>query len=134
MKFITRRAAKKLCSHSKKAFDLLTLTLLIFSSFLLLNQTAKALPTCAIEQITDETNGSSFIPSINADGTRIAFVSLADINGGNPEGNTEIYLYTCLDPATARNIPTLSEWGLISMAGILGIVGFMVMRRRKVTA
>jgi len=31
-------------------------------------------------------------------------------------------------------IPTLSEWGLIAMAAILGIVGFMVMRRRKVTA
>ena len=31
-------------------------------------------------------------------------------------------------------IPTLSEWGLITMAGILGIVGFMVMRRRKLTA
>jgi len=31
-------------------------------------------------------------------------------------------------------VPTLSEWGLIAMAGILGIVGFMVMRRRKVTA
>lgn len=32
------------------------------------------------------------------------------------------------------NVPTLSEWGLIALAGILGIVGFMVMRRRKVTA
>jgi len=33
-------------------------------------------------------------------------------------------------------IPTLSEWGLIAMAGILGlgIVGFIVYRRRKVTA
>ena len=31
-------------------------------------------------------------------------------------------------------VPTLSEWGLIAMAGILGIVGLMVMRRRKVTA
>lgn len=30
--------------------------------------------------------------------------------------------------------PTLSEWGLIAMAGILGIAGFMVMRRRKLTA
>ncbi len=29
-------------------------------------------------------------------------------------------------------IPTLSKWGLIAMAAILGIVGFMVMRRRKV--
>jgi len=33
-----------------------------------------------------------------------------------------------------RSVPTLSEWGLIAMAGILGIVGFMVIRRRKVTA
>ncbi len=33
-----------------------------------------------------------------------------------------------------RPIPTMSEWGLIAMAGILGFVGFMVMRRRKVTA
>ena len=31
-------------------------------------------------------------------------------------------------------IPTLSEWGLIAMAGVLGIVGFMVIRRRKATA
>jgi len=31
-------------------------------------------------------------------------------------------------------IPTISKWGLIAMAGILGIVGFMVIRRRKVTA
>ena len=29
-------------------------------------------------------------------------------------------------------VPTLSEWGLIAMASILGIVGFMVIRRRKV--
>jgi hypothetical protein len=32
-----------------------------------------------------------------------------------------------------KNIPTLSQWGVIAMAGILGIVGFiMVIRRRKV--
>ncbi len=31
------------------------------------------------------------------------------------------------------NVPTLSEWGLITMAAVLGIVGFMVMRRRKAT-
>lgn len=34
----------------------------------------------------------------------------------------------------ARPVPTLSEWGLIAMAGILGIVGFMVIRRRQLTA
>lgn len=32
-----------------------------------------------------------------------------------------------------RPIPTLSQWGLIAMAGILGIVGLMAIRRRKVT-
>jgi len=34
----------------------------------------------------------------------------------------------------SAQVPTLSEWGLIAMASILGIVGFLVMRRRKVTA
>jgi len=34
----------------------------------------------------------------------------------------------------ASNVPTLSEWGLIAMAGILGLVGFMVVRRRKAVA
>lgn len=31
-------------------------------------------------------------------------------------------------------IPTLSEWGLIAMAGVLGIVGYIVVRRRRVSA
>ena len=37
------------------------------------------------------------------------------------------------DPSI-RNVPTLSEWGLIAMAGILGLVGFMVIRRRQAVA
>jgi len=36
--------------------------------------------------------------------------------------------------STADNIPTLSEWGLLAMAGIIGIAGFIVMRRRKAAA
>ncbi len=82
-------------------------------------------------QITNEPGGNSNLPSINADGTRIAFDSDSDINGRNPDGNDEIYLAACLIP---EPIPTFSEWGLMAMAGILGIVGFMVIRRRKVTA
>lgn len=36
---------------------------------------------------------------------------------------------------TLGQIPTLSEWGLIAMAGIMGLVGlFIVMRRRKAAA
>jgi len=34
----------------------------------------------------------------------------------------------------SRPIPTLSEWGLIAMAGILGIAALMVIRKRKATA
>ena len=33
-----------------------------------------------------------------------------------------------------NEVPTLSEWGLIAMAGVLGIIGFMVVRRRKAVA
>jgi len=84
-------------------------------------------------QITDEPAGFSSQPSINADGTRIAFQSTADINGGNPDMNSEIYLANCFD-LDDRVIPTLSEWGLIAMAGVLGIIGLLAMRRRKVTA
>jgi len=40
----------------------------------------------------------------------------------------------CAAPAVVSAIPTLSQWGLMAMAGVLGIVGFMVIRRRKVTA
>lgn len=38
------------------------------------------------------------------------------------------------EPENIRDVPTLSEWGLIAMAGILGVVGFMVMRRKRVSA
>ena len=34
----------------------------------------------------------------------------------------------------SRNVPTLSEWGLVAMAGVLGIIGFMVIWRRRATA
>ena len=33
-----------------------------------------------------------------------------------------------------RNVPTISVWGLLAMAGILGIVGFMVIRRKQTLA
>lgn len=36
-----------------------------------------------------------------------------------------------VDPA---NVPTLSEWGLIAMAGILGLIAFVVLKRKKAVA
>lgn len=38
------------------------------------------------------------------------------------------------DPSDIRDVPTLSEWGLIAMAGVLGVIGFMVIRRKRATA
>ena len=37
-------------------------------------------------------------------------------------------------PPAPLPIPTLSEWGLITMAGVFGIIGLLAIRRRKVTA
>jgi hypothetical protein len=36
--------------------------------------------------------------------------------------------------ALSRPIPTLSQWGLIAMAGILGLAGLLIARRRKAAA
>ena len=44
------------------------------------------------------------------------------------------WLDPCGPPPSPAMVPTLSEWGLIAMAGILGIVGFIAIRRRKATA
>lgn len=67
------------------------------------------------------------------------FVSQAEIDnlyatispGGDPrlEGSCGVKQVD-----TEVGIPTLSEWGLIAMAAILGIVGFIVARRRMVKA
>jgi len=69
----------------------------------------------------------------------------AQILGKNPAGDSitinnlfyewedcELLVSELVGVRDLRPIPTLSQWGLIAMAGILGIVGFMVMRRRKV--
>jgi len=36
--------------------------------------------------------------------------------------------------SSARNIPTLSEWGLIAMTGLLAIIGAVALRRKKSAA
>lgn len=47
----------------------------------------------AFAQITDTTGGGTGSPSINGDGTRIAFRSPANLAGNNLDGNTEIFLF-----------------------------------------
>lgn len=41
---------------------------------------------------------------------------------------------SCVLISRINPIPTMSEWGLIAMAGILGIAGFIIVRKRKVAA
>ena len=36
-----------------------------------------------------------------------------------------------LEPGLVSPVPTLSQWGLVAMAAILGIIGFIVMRKRQ---
>lgn len=59
-------------------------------------------------------------------------VSSLSVHTNADEGNFQDLTFGIL-PSTESTIPTLSEWGMITMAGILGLIGFMVIRRRKVT-
>jgi len=70
------------------------------------------------------------MPSI----TRRAF-NLNNVNAetGEVDNIGLVTQFVCEPVVVVSPIPTLSEWGLISMAGILGIAGFMIIRRRKVT-
>lgn len=59
------------------------------------------------------------------------FYSFVDFSSINLEGSIAI---EGVDPCAVREVPTISEWGLILMATILGIIGFMVVKRRKTFA
>jgi Tol biopolymer transport system component len=49
--------------------------------------------TATFTQITDTTGEDNIVPVLNSDGTLIAFDSSADLTGGNPDANREIFLY-----------------------------------------
>jgi len=93
-----------------------------------------------VDQITDTMGGFSSVPSINSDGTRIAFRSSGDLTGGNGElnPNAEIFLAECDLPEPEPTppsgplviIPTLSQWGMIFMSLLLGSFAVYFMRRR----
>jgi len=40
----------------------------------------------------------------------------------------------CAQVSAISPVPTLSEWGLVAMAVILGIAGYIIVRRRRVSA
>ena len=62
----------------------------------------------------------------------LLLISLVLITGSNIESDPVEKIWVL--PTISVPIPTLTQWGLIAMVVVLGIVGFMVIRRRKVTA
>ncbi|MGH7848980.1 MAG: IPTL-CTERM sorting domain-containing protein [Thermodesulfobacteriota bacterium] len=64
------------------------------------------------------------------DTTDEQFICIVDDVVENAFCDQETNLCTLLP----SNIPTLSEWGLIAMAGILGIAGFIMIRRKRLAA
>lgn len=64
------------------------------------------------------------------------FDHITDTIGWDRGQSTELIMDDVIINAVdiPRNVPTLSEWGLIAMAGVLGLIGFMVIRRKRVTA
>jgi len=53
-----------------------------------------------------------------------------------PSFNIQGQTVDCFDgivfvEGSLRNVPTISQWGLIAMAGLLGIIGFIVIRKRQ---
>jgi len=85
------------------------------------------IPEC-VAGITDG-DGTDQFPNIASSIVSVPFDSPTGI-----ASNFTLVTEFTLDRSALFNVPTLSEWGLIAMAGILGIVGFMVIRRRKVTS
>ncbi len=84
------RAKRVILYTSSKLILTLSVAILLCSSFFVFNQDAYSQDSVClnriIEQITADTTENSFDPSINSDGTWIAFTSTSDMgqNGGNP--------------------------------------------------
>jgi len=88
---------------------------------------AVILPITDMNAVPERFWGSPFFGAF-APNEHVSFWSL------NLPGSLEIVQFAVFPRITNIQIPTLSEWGLIAVAGVLGIVGFIVIRRRKVTA
>ena len=74
-------------------------------------------------QVTDVNLGESLNVAISGDGTRLAFQSWADLTGGNPDGNAEIFLATCgaatpSFPDVGTGHPFFAEVEWLSAAGV----------------
>jgi Tol biopolymer transport system component len=83
------------------------------------------LGTTTFSQVTHTTNCDNFDPSFSRDGVVIAFSSLCDLTGGNPDGNEEIFtfkttnsMFTQLTTTTgcSSQNPSLTTAGLVALS------------------
>ncbi|MCH8014431.1 MAG: IPTL-CTERM sorting domain-containing protein [Candidatus Dadabacteria bacterium] len=78
---------------------------------------------------TTDANGQVSWTYAGSDGGTDTIIAFFDDNGLFTSSNAVEKQWT-----HTANIPTLSEWGLIAMVALLGVVGFIAYRRRQVTA
>jgi len=102
-----------------------------------------------IDTLTEDSDTDTFTTGAISDTENLFTEGLSErFDIGGPTGTEEFsaqgvdsYWRACTiglrmqgnDPIV-RPIPTLSEWGLLAMAGVLGMVGFIAVRRRKLAA
>lgn len=58
-------------------------------------------------------------------------VSSLSVQTNSDASSRQELTFGVLSSDLTTNVPTLSEWGMMAMAAILGIIGLMVIRRRK---
>lgn len=79
---------------------------------------------------------SGFIASLVAGQTYI--IRVGGWSSAEGQGHLEIMPQeNCVGPGpppASSPIPTMSEWGLIATAGVLGLIGFFAIRRRRAAA
>ncbi len=68
--------------------------------------------------------------SLFAEGAKGQILILSDLQS---EVCQELVVASC-NLKFIRPVPTLSEWGLIAMAGVLGIIGLVAIRRKRAVA
>jgi len=108
---------------------------LFVATFLIIGFFFLALPENTFSGTGMTPNGPEGCCAVVSQGCEnLANMDICDLGGGDFFPGEECIDGSCVSPAAVSAVPTLSEWGLLAMAGVLGIVGFMVMRRRKVSA
>ncbi|MEM7009638.1 MAG: IPTL-CTERM sorting domain-containing protein [Thermodesulfobacteriota bacterium] len=75
-------------------------------------------------------DGRIITPTPSADCTEIAFSGQPNFESNEAMDEEQVFLARC----DVAQVPTISEWGLIALAVVIGTAGFIVLRRRQVSA